>query len=118
MRRTIATALLTTTMLSAVPLVVHAQAAAKTTKPGDGDSTEVIVTATKRAEKLSNVPISIEVLSTKKLDQLNIANVNDYIALLPSVSYQNSPYQGSSLYFRGVASGGDGNHSGSEPSAG
>ena len=115
MRRTIATALLTTTMLSAVPLVVHAQAAQKS---ADGDTTEVIVTAQKRAEKLSSVPISIEVLSTKKLDQLNIANVNDYIALLPSVSYQNSPYQGSSLYFRGVASGGDGNHSGSEPSAG
>ena len=113
-RRTITTALLTTTMLSAVPLMAHAQTAAKP----DSDSTEVIVTAQKRSEKLSNVPISIEVLSTKKLDQLNIANVNDYIALLPSVSYQNSPYQGSSVYFRGVASGGDGNHSGSEPSAG
>jgi outer membrane receptor protein involved in Fe transport len=118
MRRAIATALLTTTMLSAVPLVVHAQTTAKPAQKPDSDSTEVIVTAQKRAEKLSSVPISIEVLSTRKLDQLNIANVNDYIALLPSVSYQNSPYQGSSLYFRGVASGGDGNHSGSEPSAG
>ncbi len=115
-RRTIATALLTTTMLSALPLVVHAQAAKQTTS--NNDTTEVIVTATKRSEKLSNVPISIEVLSTKKLDQLNVGNVNDYIALLPSVSYQNSPYQGSSVYFRGVASGGDGNHSGSQPSAG
>jgi len=114
-RRTIATALLTTTMLSALPLAVHAQAAQKSSS---SDTTEVIVTAQKRSEKLSSVPISIEVLTTKKLDQLNIANVNDYIALLPSVSYQNSPYQGSSLYFRGVASGGDGNHSGSQPSAG
>jgi len=117
-RRTITTALLTTTMLSAVPFMAHAQTAAQTGAKPDSDSTEVIVTAQKRSEKLSSVPISIEVLSTKKLDQLNIANVNDYIALLPSVSYQNSPYQGSSLYFRGVASGGDGNHSGSEPSAG
>ncbi len=116
-RRTIATTLLTTTMLSALPLAVHAQAAQKTTGT-EADTTEVVVTAQKRSEKLSNVPISIEVLTTKKLDQLNIANVNDYIALLPSVSYQNSPYLGSSIYFRGVASGGDGNHSGSEPSAG
>ena len=114
-RRTITTALLTTTMLSALPLMVHAQTAAKS---ADSDSTEVIVTAQKRAEKLQSVPISIEVLSTKKLDQLNVTDINDYVALLPSVSYQNSPYQGSSIYFRGVASGGDGNHSGSEPSAG
>ncbi len=112
--RTLTATLLSTTMLSALPLLAVAQ-----TKPPAGtDSTEVIITATKRSEKLQNVPISIQVLGTKKLDQMNVGNIDDYVALLPSVSYQNNPYQGSSVYFRGVASGGDGNHSGSQPSAG
>jgi len=109
--RTLAACLLSTTMLSALPVLAHAQAKGE-------DSTEVIVTAQKRTEKLTSVPISIQVLSTKKLDQLNVGGIDDYVALLPSVSYQNNPYQGSSVYFRGVASGGDGNHSGSQPSAG
>lgn len=111
--RTLTAALLSTTMLSALPVLAHAQAA-----PAGEDQGEVIVTAQKRSEKLQTVPISIQVLGTKKLDQLNVADVNDYVALLPSVSFQNNPYQGSSLYFRGVASGGDGNHSGSQPSTG
>ncbi len=115
--RTFAATLLTTTMFSAVAALAHAQTAAPPA-PAAQDSGEVIVTAQKRSEKLQNVPISIQVLSTKKLDQLNIANINDYVALLPSVSYQNNPFVGSSVYFRGVASGGDGNHSGSQPSAG
>ena len=117
--RTFAATLLTTTMFSAVAALAHAQTAPAPTQASPAqDSGEVIVTAQKRSEKLQNVPISIQVLSTKKLDQLNIANINDYVALLPSVSYQNNPFVGSSVYFRGVASGGDGNHSGSQPSAG
>ena len=114
-RKLLTASLLGTTMLTALPSLTHAQTAADA---GAQQPDEVIVTAQKRSERLQSVPISIEVLTTKKLDQLNIANINDYVAQLPSVIFQNSPYQGSSVYFRGVASGGDGNHSGSEPSAG
>ncbi len=115
--RTLLTAsLLSTSMLTAVPFAVHAQT---TTAASTGNSDiEVVITATKRSEKLQSVPISIQALTTKKLDQLNVTNINSYVSLLPSVAFQNSPYQGSSIYFRGVASGGDGNHSGSQPSAG
>ena len=35
---------------------------------------EIIVTAQKRSESMQNVPISIQALSTKKLDELNISN--------------------------------------------
>jgi iron complex outermembrane recepter protein len=110
---TLAAALLSTTMLSALPVMALAQDV-----PAGDDQGDVIVTAQKRSEKLQTVPVSIQVLGTKKLDQLNVTDVDDYVALLPSVSFQNNPYQGSSLYFRGVASGGDGNHSGSQPSTG
>ncbi len=80
---------------------------------------EVVVTAQKRVENLQDVPLSIQAIGTRKLEEMNVTNFDDYAALLPSVSFQKS--QGPSLehtYMRGVASGGDGNHSGSLPSVG
>ncbi len=81
----------------------------------DGD---IIVTAQKREENLQKVPISIQALGTAKLEQLNVANFNDYSKMLPSVTFQSSSPGSTSVYIRGVASGGDGNHSGSLPSVG
>jgi iron complex outermembrane receptor protein len=81
---------------------------------------EIIVTAQKRSESLQNVPISIQALSTRKLDQLNITSFNGYAQQLPAVTFQalgGTPGT-NVIYMRGVASGGDGNHSGSLPSVG
>ncbi len=82
------------------------------------DPTEIIVTAQKRSENLSKVPISIQAIGTKRLDQLNISNFEQYTKQLPSVSFQTSQPGVTVVYMRGVASGGDGNHSGSLPSVG
>ena len=82
------------------------------------DQTEIIITATKREENLQNVPQSVQVIGTRKLDQLNISNFEQYTKQLPSVSYNVSQSGGTVVYMRGVASGGDGNHSGSLPSVG
>jgi iron complex outermembrane receptor protein len=79
---------------------------------------EIIITATKREENLQNVPISIQALSTRRLEELNVSNFNDYTKLTPSVSFQTSQPGSTNVYIRGVASGGDGNHSGSLPSVG
>ena len=57
-------------------------------------------------------------LGTRKLDQLNISNFEEYTKQLPSVSYNTSQSGGAVVYMRGVATGGDGNHSGSLPSVG
>jgi outer membrane receptor protein involved in Fe transport len=82
------------------------------------DPTEIVITATKREERLQNVPQSVQVLGTRKLDQLDISNFEQYTKQLPSVSYNVSQSGGAVVYMRGVASGGDGNHSGSLPSVG
>ena len=82
------------------------------------DSTEIIVTAQKREENLSRVPISIQAIGTRRLDQLNISNFEQYTKQLPSVSFQTSQPGVTVVYMRGVATGGDGNHSGSLPSVG
>jgi iron complex outermembrane recepter protein len=112
-RRTLTAALLTTTMLIASPAIAQTSPAADASA---GD--EIIVTAQKRSESLQNVPISIQALSTKKLDQLNVTNFNQFSQLLPSVSFETTQPGSTSVYMRGVASGGDGNHSGPLPSVG
>ena len=109
---------------SACPFAAHAQVgsvAAATTPPDPTDAPvgdDIIVTAQKRDENIQNVPISIQAIGTKRLDQLNITNFNQYAALLPSVAFQSSQPGQTTVYMRGVASGGDGNHSGSLPSVG
>jgi outer membrane receptor protein involved in Fe transport len=90
-----------------------------------GSLQEVVVTAQKVTENLQNVPVSIEVLDSTKIEQLNIVNLDDYVKYSPSVSYVRGIGQGgngqpgsSHVYMRGVVSGGDGIHSGSQPSVG
>jgi len=94
------------------------------TKPKTTTLSVVNVTAQKRTENLQKVPISINVLETDQLEALHVQNFNDYVKYLPSVTFQ----QGgggiatgpgfASIYMRGVASGGNTNHSGSQPSVG
>ncbi len=93
-------------------------------QPATGSGTEVvgleevIVTAQKRSEDLQKVPISLTVLGTEQLEQHQVANFDDFVKLLPSVSYQSLGPGQSQLYFRGIASGGDGLHAGSLPATG
>lgn len=110
-RRTAGALLLASTSLTAMP--AFAQEAEEV------DANEIVVTAQKRSENLQNVPISIQALGTAKLEQLNISNFSGYAQQLPSVSFQSGGTPGTNVvYMRGVASGGDGNHSGSLPSVG
>jgi len=90
--------------------------AAATTKPAMGaaveDSspskdpalTEIIVTATRRAERLQDVPMSITALSADELLKRGANDVNDIIANTPGLS---NPAQGlgtsTNLIMRGVA---------------
>ncbi len=79
---------------------------------------ELVVTAQKREENLQNVPLSIQAIGNAKLEELHISDFDDYVKYLPSVSYQTFGPGFALVYMRGVASGGDGNHSASLPSVG
>jgi iron complex outermembrane receptor protein len=115
------------TLLAAVPPAYAADAAAGATSEAS-ESTglqEVVVTAQKRVENLQNVPISVQVFDTQKIEQMGIVNLDDYVKYSPSISYVRGQGEGSNgqpgdahVYIRGVVSGGDGNHSGSQPSVG
>jgi outer membrane receptor protein involved in Fe transport len=83
----------------------------------DAGTVEIIeVTSRKRQESIQNIPSSVQALSGKELQQLGIDDFDDYILLLPSLSYQSSGPGQSQVYMRGASDGGDGNASGSQPS--
>jgi len=106
------TLLLASTMLTGVS-PVFAQEAASTS-----GIEEIVVTAQKRSENLQSVPMSIQAINTEKLDQLQVSDFDDYAKYLPSVSFQTSGPGNAKVYFRGVASGENANHSTSLPSVG
>ncbi len=83
---------------------------------------EIIVTAQKREQNLQDVAVSIQVLGNEQLENLNIRSFEDVIDFLPTVSWTAQGGPGGpgfgQIYMRGIASGGDGNHSASMPSVG
>jgi iron complex outermembrane receptor protein len=91
---------------------------------GSGGLEEVVVTAQKRTENLQDVPVSIQTLSSEKLEQLNISDIDDYVKYLSGVTTVKGLGQGGTgigtthVYMRGVVSGQDGNHSATQPSVG
>ena len=126
-----AMALLATTMLvapafaqdAAVPAVAPTAPAATSAVPADEQ--EIVITATKRSERLQDVPIAITAITTKTLDDLQVDSFADYARLVPSLSAKSGGGGGSAdgpgtnnVYFRGVASGDNANHSASLPSVG
>jgi len=79
---------------------------------------EITVTASKRAENLQDVPISITALSSTALEELGITDFDSYAQMLPTLSYKSVGPGTATLIMRGASDGGDGNASGSQPSVG
>jgi iron complex outermembrane receptor protein len=85
------------------------------------DQTEIIITATKREENLQNVPISVQAIGTRRLDQLDVTNFEGFTKQLPSVTFLTAGPGTTTVYMRGISaagSGAEGNHSGPLPQVG
>ncbi|WP_417624901.1 TonB-dependent receptor [Paremcibacter congregatus] len=108
-KRTLTSALLTSTILGSLP--VHAAEEAFVLD-------EIVVTARKTTESMQDVPISIQAIGSKSLQDNNVGNFEDYAAMLPSVSFSSLGPGNVQIYMRGVSDGGDGNFSGTNPSVG
>ncbi len=94
--------LITTSALVA-PSFARAQA------PTESSADEIVVTAQKREESLQSVPISIQALGEKRLEELQVRNFQDYVQYLPSVSFArgSTGVPGNiSVSFRGIATDG------------
>lgn len=65
---------------------------------------EVVVTATKRAESASDIPIAVSALGEETLDELRVDVFTDYLVQLPGVSAGGSGPGNNTIYIRGLAS--------------
>jgi len=99
--------LLSTAMTAAFAAPALAQAPAGQT-PGAGDSllSEVVVTATRQADTVSKVPLSITAVTQRSLDQQGVTQVTDLSRVVPSLQVSTSGAGGSVGQFsiRGVSS--------------
>jgi outer membrane receptor protein involved in Fe transport len=111
-RRGVMIALLGTSALAAAQPALAQQA------PAAEDSNVILVTARKRTENLQDVPIAITALGGDKLRDLQVKELQDAVKYLPSVTIQTTQPGFSQVYFRGVASGENANHSGPLPTVG
>ncbi|TIX51404.1 TonB-dependent receptor [Alteraurantiacibacter aquimixticola] len=105
-------ALLATTALSVANPALAQEASS------ESDDGVIIVTAQKRAQNLQDVPIAITALGTEQLDELQVNELQDVVKFLPSVTIQSFAPGFAQVYFRGVASGENANHSASLPTVG
>jgi iron complex outermembrane receptor protein len=104
------TALLTSTALASAPAFAQ--------QNNNAGVPEIVVTALKREENIQKVPMSIQAFDSKKLDQLNISEFQDYVKFMPSVAFQTLGPNQTTIYMRGVSSGDNANHSGPLPTVG
>ena len=68
---------------------------------------EVLVTATRRSESVQDIPMSVSVLGETQLEDLNITDMEDYIMMLPNVSFVTLGPSSGDIYIRGISSGGE-----------
>jgi len=78
---------------------------AATADAAGGGLQEVVVTARKREENLQDVPISINVLTHKDLENLGIVRFDDYAQKIPSISFISIGPGTQTFYMRGVSDG-------------
>ncbi|HVW70630.1 MAG TPA: TonB-dependent receptor [Steroidobacteraceae bacterium] len=77
-----------------------------------GGLQEIVVTATRREERLQDVPISVAAFSQEKMDEQGLRNIDDLSRLSPGVAFQrngmssagNYNDEGSDINIRGVDS--------------
>ncbi len=95
-----AIALATATM----PALAAAQAANEA-EQGAGALEEVIVTATKRALNMQDVPMSIEAFNSEQIDKMGLFNMSEYLKVIPSLSTVTTVPGRNEVVFRGVSTG-------------
>ncbi len=91
---------------------VSSMAAAGDADTASGALEEVVVTATRRSERLQDVPVSVLAFSQEKLDAQGLKNIDDLSRLSPGVNFQrngmssagNYNDEGSDINIRGVDS--------------
>ncbi len=67
---------------------------------------EIIVTATRRAERLQDIPQSITAIDTEAIAMRGLTGMDDYAHIVPGLSVSDRQPGGTTIVFRGVATSG------------
>ncbi len=67
---------------------------------------EIVVTATKRATSMQDIPQSIQAFGTDDIERMGFQGIDDYARKIPGMSLSRKEPGGTSIIFRGVASAG------------
>src|SRR5690348_15518246 len=81
--------------------VIPVAPACAQTAAAHGGVEEIVVTAQRREEVLSKVPISVTAFTSERLDQLNAKNFGDLVAYTPGVNFDEAT---NAISIRGVNS--------------
>jgi iron complex outermembrane recepter protein len=87
------------------PQATTAATATSTTTSDTGTLQEVIVTAQRRAQNIQDVPITIQAMTGKTLQNLNVQTFADYVKYLPNVSTGSQGPGMGTLFMRGLSTG-------------
>ena len=80
--------------------MLHAQA-----KPPAYALAEITVTAQRRTERMQDVPIAMQALTSQTLEQLNVSTFDDYLRYLPNVTSANNGPGQNEVFMRGLSAG-------------
>ncbi len=64
----------------------------------------IVVTATKRTETAQSIPVAVNALGARDLDELGVKNFTDYLMQLPGITAGGSGPGQNTIYIRGLAS--------------
>ncbi|NKB36460.1 MAG: TonB-dependent receptor [Gammaproteobacteria bacterium] len=67
---------------------------------------EIVVTASRRASNLQDLPVAVTAFSTDQIQKKRLAELDDYAKFVPGLSFARREPAGASIVFRGVASAG------------
>lgn len=102
LRSVLSAALLSACGATIISTPSHAQSQSNTgTDTASRSLEEIIVTATKRAESIQDVPISIAAITADDIDRRGLVSAEDYLRGIPGVNQTTDPV-GSSIIIRGV----------------
>ncbi|MES2490285.1 MAG: TonB-dependent receptor [Pseudomonadota bacterium] len=75
---------------------------AEPSQPQHARLEEIVVTATKRAENARDLPSSVVALSGSDLEQMGMQGQEDFLKLVPGVTFTNDGITASRITFRGI----------------
>ncbi len=95
----LATTAIISSLMATGPARAQESAAESAESGGLGD---IVVTATRQAESVQKVPISMQALGSDKLEQRQVKGLSDFATLLPSVSFEGIGPGRNTAFFRGI----------------